>query len=298
MGVCARHTRVGGPNRSVSLQPACRVMLTLALIAVLTTLGCYATGCNPESAEPQETSFGPWTTMPWFTPSVETVHRRIASAWRRGNTEAQEKIAAKFARRRPDEPRAWAIWGNTRIKTRDYAGAEIVLREGLRLHPSGDPDLGWLLARALTALDRTDEARVVLQEQMRVFPESRLPYFGLLELAVARGDWDEAVRLADETAARTSANDYAGRHELAFALIHIPARRDEGISLLREIAPVLGEPGPAFLMLGTVLEKLGDADAPMFIAQARKVWRAPIPFEEALAVQRTYVEHHVPARQG
>src|SRR6266508_6120888 len=112
--------------------------------------------------------------MPWFSPSVESVERRIASAWRRGDTEAQDRIAANFARRRPDEPRAWAIWANARLKARDNAGAEAVLRDGLKLHPSADPDLGWLLAKALAGQGREDEARRILLEQTHRFPDSRL----------------------------------------------------------------------------------------------------------------------------
>jgi tetratricopeptide (TPR) repeat protein len=234
--------------------------------------------------------------MPWFSPSVESVERRIASAWQRGDTEAQERIAANFVRRHPDEPHAWAIWANVRLKARDYAGAETVLRDSLRLHPSADPDLSWLPARVLAAQDREEEARRLLQEQRRLFPDSRLPYLGLLELAVERGDWDEAVRLADETAARTHEGDYAGRQELAYQLIHIPTRRDEGITLLRQIAPALRPPGPALLILGTVLEKVGDPEGAKFIAKARKEWNAPIPFVDALAERRAYVDKHVPGR--
>lgn len=232
--------------------------------------------------------------MPWFSPSVESVKRRIASAWRRGDTEAQERIAANFVRRRPDEPRAWAIWGNVRFKARDYAGAEAILRDGLRRHPSADPDLGWLLARVLAFQEREEEARRVLLEQGRLFPDSRLPYHGLSELAVERGDWDEAVRLADETAARTHEGDYAGKHELANLLISIPTRREEGITMLRQIAPALRDPGPGLLMLGTVLEKVGDPEGATFIGKARKAWNAPIPFEDALAETRAYVENHLP----
>jgi predicted Zn-dependent protease len=227
-------------------------------------------------------------------PNVESVKHRIASAWRRGDTEAQERIAANFVRRRPDEPRAWAIWANVRLKARDYAGAETVLRDGLRLHPSADPDLGWLLAKTLAAQEREEEARRVLQEQSRLFPDSRLSYLGLLELAVERGDWDEAVRLADETAARTHERDYVGQHELAYQLIHIPARREEGVSLMRQIAPALRDPGPALLMLGTVLEKGGDPEGAKLIARARKAWNTPVPFEDALAERRAHVENHVP----
>ncbi|MGH9194227.1 MAG: tetratricopeptide repeat protein [Acidimicrobiia bacterium] len=232
--------------------------------------------------------------MPWFSPNVESVERRIASAWQRGDTETQERIAANFARRRPDEPRAWAIWANVRLKARDHAGAETVLRDGLQLHPYADPDLGLLLAKALAAQEREEEARRVLQEQRRLFPDSRLPYLGLLELAVERGDWDEAVRLADETAARTHEGNYAGKHELAYQLIHIPTRREEGTTLLRQIAPALSDPGPALLMLGTVLEKIGDPEGAKFIAKARKAWNAPVPFEDALAERRAHVENHVP----
>jgi len=228
--------------------------------------------------------------MPWFSPSVESVQRRIAAAWRRDDTEAQERIAADFARLRPDDPRAWAIWGNVRLKARDYAGAETVLRDGLRLHPSADPELGWLLAKALAAQEREQEAGRMLQDQIRLFPDSRLPYLGLLELAVERVDWDEAIRFADETGVRTHEGDYAGKHELAYQLIHIPTRREEGVSLLRQIAPALRDPGPVLLMLGAVLEKAGDPDGAKFIARAQRAWSAPIPFEDALAERRAYVE--------
>jgi hypothetical protein len=134
----------------------------------------------------------------------------------------------------------------------------------------------------------------VLQEQRSLFPDSRLPFLGLLELAVERGDWDEAVRLADETVARTHEGDYAGKHELAYELIHIPTRREEGISLLRRIAPALRDPGPVLLMLGTVLEKAGDPEGAKFIARARRAWNAPVPFEDALAEKHAYVEKHLP----
>jgi hypothetical protein len=50
-------------------------------------------------------------------------------------------------------PRAWVIWGNVRFRRDDYAGVEEVLRRGLTLHPSADPDLGWLLARAVAPRD-------------------------------------------------------------------------------------------------------------------------------------------------
>jgi hypothetical protein len=66
--------------------------------------------------------------MPWFSPSVETVERRIRSAWLRGDTDAQERIAANYARRRPDEPRAWAIWGNVRVRRRLRSGDGLARR--------------------------------------------------------------------------------------------------------------------------------------------------------------------------
>lgn len=233
--------------------------------------------------------------MPWFSPSLETVERRIASAWRRGDADKQERIAASCARRRPNEAAAWAIWGNVRIKARNFSGAETVLREGLRLHPSADDRLGWLLAKSLAAQSREDEAGRLLEEQIPVFPRSRRPYLGLLTLAVERGDWDEAVRLADETAARTPDDDYAGKQQLAYELIHIPGRWREGVSLLRQVAPALNPRGLTLLLLGTILERKGDPEGARFIDQAREAWDVPIPFETALAERRAYMEEHLPA---
>jgi hypothetical protein len=169
------------------------------------------------------------------------------------------------------------------------------LREGLRLHPSADPDLGWLLAKVLAAQDREEEAAKFLREQMRVFPRSRLPYLGLLRLAVKRRDWDEAVQLADETDARTPNDDYPGQHELAFELMHIPSRWREGVLLLRPIAAGFQDPGQPLLLLGTVLENSGDPEGARFIDRAREAWNAPIPFDTALAQMRAYVKEQMPA---
>jgi tetratricopeptide (TPR) repeat protein len=227
--------------------------------------------------------------MPWFPPSTETVNRRIRKAWRRGDVAAQEQIAASYARKLPYEPRAWVIWGNVRFRQDDYPGAEEVLRRGLALHPSADPDLGWLLARAVGARGRSDEAKEILEAQVTTFPDSRLPYLGLLELAVYSGDWDEANRLADETQARTSSDDFAGKYELAFELVTIPGRREQAISLLREVVEAMPRQPDALLILGTVFEKAGDPEAGKFIDLARRNWKGPTPFEEVLARRRSWV---------
>jgi tetratricopeptide (TPR) repeat protein len=232
--------------------------------------------------------------MPWFSPSVETVRRRIRKAWSRGDAEGQERIAAAYARRRPDEPLAWVLWGNVRFKQRDFPGAERVLREGLALHPSADPDLGWLLARVVSAQRRPEEAKDILEEQARLFPRSRLPHLGLLELAIEASDWEEATRLAEETDARTPENSYAGKHELAYQLMQIPGRSDDAIALLRQIVEIVTEPGPPTLLLGLLLERKGDPESQRFIDLARRAWRAPTPDDRALEEMRTYVREDVP----
>lgn len=234
--------------------------------------------------------------MPWFAPSTETVERRIARAWRLGDTEAQERIAASYARKRPDEPRAWVIWGFVRFRRDDYAGAEEVLKRGLDLHPSADPDLGWLLARAVLAQGRSVEAKEILDTQVTTFPKSRLPYLGLLEVAVDSDDWEEADRLAAETRNRTPSDYFEGMYELAFLLVQIPGRREEAISLLREVVDGIPRAPDPLLLLGTVLEKAGDPEAEKIIDLARKMskGRGPTPFDEVLARRRSYVAKSVP----
>lgn len=234
--------------------------------------------------------------MPWFAPSTETVVRRIRRAWSLGDTDAQERIAASYARKRPDVPRAWVIWGNARFRRDDYAGAEEVLKRGLARHPTADPDLGWLLARAVLAQGRSVEAKEILDTQVTTFPKSRLPCLGLLEVAVLSGDWQEADRLAAETQTRTPSDDFAGKYELAFVLVQIPGRREEAISVLREVVDAVPRYPDPLLLLGTVLEKAGDPDAGKFIDLARKMWKSPTPtpFDEVLARRRSFIAKSVP----
>ena len=234
--------------------------------------------------------------MPWLAPSTETVERRIRRAWRLGDTDAQERIAASYARKRPDEPRAWVIWGNVRFRRDDYVGAEEVLKRGLDLHPSADPDLGWLLARTVLAQGRSVEAKEILDTQVTTFPDSRLPYLGLLELAVESGDWDEADRLAVEARTRTPPGDFVGKYELAFDLVRIPGRLEEAISDLREVVDAIPRDPDPLLFLGTVLEKTGDPEAEKFIDLAQEMWKGPTPtpFDEVLARRRSYIAKYVP----
>jgi hypothetical protein len=79
--------------------------------------------------------------------------------------------------------------------------------------------------------------------------------------------------LAGETLARTSSGDFAGIYELAFQLVKIPGRREQAISVFREV--VLGNPRQPdpLLILGTVLEKAGDPEAGTFMDLARRVWK-------------------------
>jgi tetratricopeptide (TPR) repeat protein len=228
--------------------------------------------------------------MPWFSPSIESVKRRIRRAWISGDTEGMERIAANYAHRRPDEPQAWFLWGNLLFKRGDFQAAEGVLREGIALHPSSDPDLGWLLARAVGGQNRADEAKEILEQQAKLFPNSRLPYLGLLEVAIEAADWAVATRLADETAARTRSGDNSGKYELAVQLLQMPGRRAEAISMLREVVEVAAEPGPSLLLLGAVLESDADPDAGRYLDRARKAWIVPGGFDSALESTRAYVE--------
>jgi Flp pilus assembly protein TadD len=78
---------------------------------------------------------------------------------------------------------------------------------------------------------------------------------------VNSGEWDRANRLADETQARTSSGDFAGMYELAFELVKIPGRREQAISVFREVVQGNPRQPDPLLILGTVLEKAGDPEA-------------------------------------
>jgi tetratricopeptide (TPR) repeat protein len=219
----------------------------------------------------------------WFRDLSKLVERRLNEYWRRGDPQRTERLARRYARWRPGDPHAWALWGNVLLQQRRYEEAEAVLRQGLERHPVADPDLGWLLSRALASQKKFTEARELLKRQSEIHPESRLPYLGLLEIAVRQERWDEARDLVDEVLARTRSDDYGGRYELALRLMPVPGQRKRVESLLENA--IVGMPNFALAAatLGVLLEGTDDKRARELIDRARKDWISPHAFEDFVA---------------
>lgn len=224
----------------------------------------------------------------WLPGLHKVVRWRIGRLRRRGaSPEKRLGVAASYARLRRRDPNAWVLWGNMLIRHRRFAEAERALRQGLILHPTSDPDIGWLLARSLTNQSRFEEAREVLAEQVRVFPDSRLPWLGLAEVALRERRWDEGKGFIAESLARTSPTDVGGKYEAAILLSPIPGERARAIQLIEEaMEGGLPDHAGSHLLLGALLELEEDEDARRHLDQAEALWDGPGDFLEDLSRTR------------
>ena len=217
----------------------------------------------------------------WLPGLIKLFIWRMNRLWRNGAPpEEQAKVAASYVRLRPKDPRGWALQGNALIRADRFEEGEQVLRRGLALHPGSDPDLGWLLARALTNQSRFDEARTLLAQQAETFSESRLPSLGFAEVALRQRRVNEALTFLDEALARTGGVDHAGKWEAAVLLALIPAGRDRAEILLREIIDARPNHAQSHELFGSLLRRRGDPKSTQHLDRARALWKSPIDFDK------------------
>lgn len=230
----------------------------------------------------------------WIPGLYKGVRWWIGHLRRRGAApEKRVRIAARYARLRPRDPHAWILWGNILVRQAKYQEAERVLRQGLIIHPRSNPDIGWLLARSLTNQSRLREARELLEDQALLFPDSRLPWLGLAEVALREGRWRQAKAFIGDSLMRTPSFDVGGKYEAAGLLSAIPGERAHAIALIKE-AMEGGLPNHALphLLLGALLELEGDADAgQQHLREAETLWDGADGFEDALRNAREILEN-------
>ncbi len=214
----------------------------------------------------------------------KVVSWRLGQLRRRGaSLERRIDVAERYARLQPRDPYAWAIWGNLLARNGRYEEAERVLRRGLELHPHAFPAIGWLLAKSLTNQSRFPEARAVLDEQVRAFPDLPLPRLGLAEIELVEHRWDIAKTLIDEALERTSSGDAVAWYEAARLLALVPGERTRAIGLIED-AMQAGLPSwsDPHLVLGVLLELEGNQGADEHLEQAEALWEGPKDFAAAL----------------
>jgi tetratricopeptide (TPR) repeat protein len=226
----------------------------------------------------------------WLPGLIKVFRWRIARLRRQGSEpEKRIRVAAAYVRLRPSDPQGWALWGHLLNKYERYEEAEQVLRRGLAHHPRSNPDIGWVLARALSNRSKFAEARELLLEQAGIFPDNRLPWLGLAEVALRQRHWDEVIAFAENALARTSSINPTGKYEAAILLAPIPAARARAVALLREVVEAV-ESSPAesmpSLLLGQLLELDGNPEASIYLERARATSKSPVDFEETLRLDR------------
>jgi predicted Zn-dependent protease len=221
----------------------------------------------------------------WFPGLRKLVRWRVNRLWRKGQLRGAEKVASRFAEWRPSDRYGWWVWGNVLYQQHRSTEAERVLRRGLENHPH-DEEIAWLLSRVLIEQGNFDEARHLLEHLRTAHQESRLPFLGLIELAVKERAWTSIPTLANKALERTPPNDPGAKYELGLLLALVPDARDQAVVLLREAAAKLPRYPLVHVLLGVLLEEKDETAAREHISRARRLWRAPIQFDEFLAAER------------
>lgn len=202
-----------------------------------------------------------------------------------------ERLAAFYCRWRPRDSFGWATWGKVLKSLKRPEDAENAFRAGLTLHPQ-NPDITWLLAKVLRSRSADSEAEALLNDSMKVHPDSYLPYLGLVELALFRGLPKKALRWADKAEERIEPGEFGKMYELALplGLANLPETQARAIPLLERAT--MGWPRfvPAHTLLGLLLELQDEYDsrAQQHLAAARRYWDNRDSFEEFIEIQREY----------
>jgi tetratricopeptide (TPR) repeat protein len=198
---------------------------------------------------------------------------RMNRRWRRGDRDGVERVAERYARRRPDDTLSWVLWGRSLIGSGKYEQAEAVLRSGLERHPN-DPEIGWVFSGILVRRRQYEELEALLLAHAKANPDSRLPYLGLVRLAEAEGDIERAMACADQAERRTSPGDYGADYELALELSRHPATRGRALTLARMAADGMPHDAMSNALAGMLLELKGDPISEAYIQRARKKWES------------------------
>jgi uncharacterized protein HemY len=215
----------------------------------------------------------------WFPGLDDYIARQITRAWRHRGERAAERIARRYARLRPKHPGAQALLGNLLVRTDRHQEADALLTRFREAHRPTDPEVGWVLAQALIGQRKLDVARQMLEEERKTFPNSRLPYLALAEIAARDNGMEEALRLAAEAEARTEPTDYGGQWELAVLLSAFPQTLSNAEILARRAADRLPHDGVVQLHMAELLELRGDPESEVYIERARRSWNGREPLE-------------------
>jgi predicted Zn-dependent protease len=195
--------------------------------------------------------------------------RRVLKARATGNAPEELRLAQRFRRRFPNDPRGWSAVASVHRSQGDLAEAETTLRGGLETHRH-DPGLTFDLAFLLISQQRYVQARFILDD-LRDWDEadSARADLGFALMAVEEHQ-PEKVRRYSLAALARSHNP--GAHALAgLYLAVVKPERDRAISLLEK--DVAAYPDQPFVqaVLAELLKEVDPARSEAHLAALNRL---------------------------
>lgn len=200
----------------------------------------------------------------WFPGASKLVGWLSSRFEVRGRVPGAIRVASFYARRRPRDPMGWDLWALILIRSRRYAEALDVVRQGMVIHPDSF-ELRTQLARILGALGRLQEAQRAWEELRADYPGSGTPWFGLATLAATRKSWDEALALIGQ--AQSLGLSTTEKIGAASTVLDGAGDRRRAEHLLRQAADERPSDPSPHLLLAVLLE----GTDPMAAAKHRKM---------------------------
>lgn len=184
------------------------------------------------------------------TSSRTDIREQLGEAVRNGDVALVEKLSATILRSQPNDARVLLLRANARLSANNLPGALVDINAAVAADPSLLP--AWMLqAEVLQRSNRAEEARAVLTDARKLFPDSEIPSVALGLSWARSGDCEQAT-FALEDALTRKPDNVSAILQLSQCYLRLD-RSDEAIDLLSRTFEVRPQDVTVGIALGDAL---------------------------------------------
>ncbi|MBD3275809.1 MAG: tetratricopeptide repeat protein, partial [Candidatus Marinimicrobia bacterium] len=145
---------------------------------------------------------------------------------------------------------------NQTFQAGEYKNA-LNLVDSLQSVSADNPDIYFLKGLIFNNLNRLDDARAAYEKALQIDPEYEGVRFNLGNIAMSRGNYEQAIKLYRQEHARHPAPNTLVNMGLAFASLHKP---DSSMAAYQRAIALDSSFADAFVLLGQEYKNAGDPE--------------------------------------